>query len=216
MRRRAVLFDLDGTLLNTLEDLADSMNAVLRRLGLPAHEAAAYKYFVGDGIVNMARRALPADRRDEAVVTRLVEGMRRHYARHWADKTHPYDGVPELLGELTRRGLPTAVLSNKPDDSTRTMVARLLPGHRFRLVLGARPDVPIKPDPAAALEIAEALGVPPGGFVYLGDTGTDMRTATAAGMYPVGALWGFRTADELSQAGAETLIDRPAHLLKLL
>jgi len=216
MRHRAVLFDLDGTLLDTLEDLADSTNTALGSLGFAAHETAAYKYFVGGGIVDMARRALPASRRDEATVAKLVQAMRRCYAEHWADRTRPYDGIPELLDALAGRAVPMAVLSNKPDDSTKLMVQTLLPGRCFQAVLGARPNVPIKPDPAAARQIAELLTVPAEEFCYLGDSGTDMKTAAAAGMYGVGALWGFRTAAELTDSGAKALIAHPRELLALL
>jgi len=213
---RAVLLDLDGTLLDTLEDLADSMNAAVGRLGFPPHPVAAYRYFVGDGVVNMALRALPEDHRDEATVARCVEEMRRIYAEHWADKTRPYPGVPELLDALAERGVGTAVLSNKPDDSTRLCVAKLLPRWRFDAVLGVSEAVPPKPDPTGVRRIAAQLGVPPAEFLYLGDTNTDMQTATEAGMFAVGALWGFRTADELLASGAKVLIERPGDLLGLL
>jgi phosphoglycolate phosphatase len=216
MKFNAVLFDLDGTLLDTLEDLADSMNNVLNRFGFPGHAVEAYKYFVGDGMENLARRALPENHRDEATVARCVAAMREEYGTRWAEKTHPYQGIPELLDALTARGIKMAVLSNKPDDFTKVIVTRLLPHWRFELVVGARPSMPKKPDPAAAVELAERLGIPPRGFLYLGDTNTDMQTAGAAGMYPVGVLWGFRTADELTASGAKVLIEHPTDLLELL
>lgn len=213
----AVLFDLDGTLLNTLDDLADSMNAVLARHGLPQHGLAAYKYHVGDGVVNLVRRALPEERRaEEDLIARCVGEMRAEYAQRWRIKTHPYDGIAELLDALGARRVKTAVLSNKPDEMTRLTVRELLPRWRFDEVRGERPGTPRKPDPAAALDIAVQFGLPPAAFVYLGDTNTDMQTANAAGMYPLGALWGFRPAEELTESGARALIARPVDLLNYL
>lgn len=216
MNFRAVLFDLDGTLLDTIDDLADSMNRALERLGFPTHEVAAYKYYVGDGVEKLARRALPEGHRDEQTIARCIAGMRAEYGKRWAEKTRPYEGIAELLNALTARGVPMAIFSNKPDDLVKLMVPELLPHWKFQVVLGHRPGAEKKPHPAAALEIARTIGVPPAEFLYLGDTNTDMQTANAAGMYPVGALWGFRTADELAANGAKRLIEHPTDLLKLL
>ncbi len=211
-----MLFDLDGTLLDTLEDLADSMNAALRQLGFPPHPVAPYRYFVGDGVVNLVARALPEAHRDEATVAKAVALMRRIYGEHWADKTRPYPGVAELLDALVERGVKMAVLSNKPHDSTQLCVAKLLPRWRFDAVIGQSKAVPPKPDPTGVREIVARLGVPVEQFLYLGDTNTDMQTANAAGMFAVGALWGFRPAEELREAGARVLLERPADLLRLL
>ncbi|NUQ01042.1 MAG: HAD family hydrolase, partial [Armatimonadetes bacterium] len=197
MPYRAVLFDLDGTLLNTLADLADSMNTALRGLGHPPHPTDSYRYHVGDGMTNLALRVLPPDQRDAAEVARCVAAMRAEYALRWAAKTRPYDGVLELLDALAERGVARAVLSNKPDEFTQQVVAKLLGRERFDVVMGAQPGWPLKPDPAGALEVARRLGQPPGAVLYLGDTNTDMATAVAAGMHPVGARWGFRPAAEL-------------------
>jgi len=216
MSHRAVLFDLDGTLLDTLEDLADSTNAAVGRLGFPPHKLAAYKYFVGDGIVNLARRALPEAHRDEGTVARCVALIREIYADHWADKTRPYPGIPELLDALAERRVPMAVVSNKPHDFTKLCVARLLPRWRFEAVVGVSDSVPPKPDPKGALGVAAKLELWPAHILYVGDTNTDMKTAHAAGMYPVGVLWGFRPADELKASGAKVLIGKPAQLLDLL
>jgi len=216
MNCQAVLFDLDGTLLDTIDDLADATNEALGRHGFPGHDVAAYKYFVGNGATELMRRALPESHRDDATVAEAVAAMRDEYARCWADKTRPYQGVVPMLDALAQRGLRLAVLSNKPDDFTKLCVAKLLPGDRFELVVGAKPSAPLKPDPAAALGIAAELGVAPAEVAYLGDTGTDMQTACAAGMYPVGALWGFRTADELRDNGARVLIENPMGLLAAL
>jgi phosphoglycolate phosphatase len=213
---RAVLFDLDGTLLDTLRDIADAMNAVLARLRLPGHPPVDYRLFVGEGVTRLVERALPEERRDGELIRRAEAMLDEEYAHRWNATTRPYPGIPGLLDELAARGVPLAVLSNKPDDFTLLTVSRLLPAWRFHPVMGARPGVPRKPDPAAALEIAGILGIVPSDILYLGDSGVDMRTARAAGMHPVGALWGFRSAAELNEAGAAALVGSPAELLELL
>jgi phosphoglycolate phosphatase len=216
MAYAAVLFDLDGTLLDTLADLADSGNWALGQLGFAAHPTEAYKYFVGDGVENLVRRAVPAGKADTATVARGAALVREAYAQRWADKTRPYHGIPELLDALAARRVPMAVLSNKPDDFTHLCVERLLPRWPFAAIVGARASLARKPDPAGALHIAEQLGLAPAQVLYLGDTNTDMQTAVAAGMFPVGALWGFRAADELTANGAQRLIASPQELLGLL
>ena len=212
---RAVLFDIDGTLLDTLKDIATSANTVLARHGFPEHKLEDYKYFVGEGMEALAMRILPEDRLDEATVSNVVSEINGEYDLHWADTTHPYEGIPELLRKLTDRSLKLAVLSNKPDDSAKLNIYRLLPDWHFEAVLGVSSSRPRKPDPAGALEISRLLNIPSREFIYVGDTNTDMITAKTAGMYPVGVLWGFRTADELLAAGARSLISSPLDLLKL-
>ena len=217
MTYKAVLFDLDGTLLDTLDDLGDSMNAVLASRGYPTHPIRSFTGFVGDGVENLVRRALPPGAGlDEALVAEIVPLMRAQYAHRWKDKTRPYDGIPETLDALAARGLRLAVLSNKPHPATVEVVDHFFPPRRFEAVFGARPGVPIKPDAGAALDVARGLGIPPREFLYLGDTNTDMETANAAGMFAVGALWGFRTADELLQSGARVLVSHPRDLLTVL
>lgn len=218
MNRRfdAVLFDLDGTLLDTLEDLCDSMNAVLAARGHPTHPLEAYRYFVGDGIAKLVWRTLPEEARDEETVAEAVEEMRTAYRERWNVKSRPYEGVPELLATLRRAELRLVVLSNKPDAFTRLCVEELLDPREFEIVRGALDGVPCKPDPAGAIAIAEELGVAPERFLYLGDTNTDMKTARGAGMYPVGAAWGFRPVEELVESGAEVVIERPSDLVEVL
>ena len=205
MKFKAVIFDLDGTLLNTLEDLTDSMNCVLKRNRLPEHNLAAYRYFVGDGIEMLVRRALPFEVASETDFQRFVREMKSEYASRWLLKTRPYPGVPEMLAAFAAAGIAMAVLSNKPDDASNEIVKSLLPNIDFRIVLGATPERPKKPDPSAALEIASRLGISPEDFLFMGDTSIDMQTACAAGMFPVGALWGFRPAEELIASGAKVL-----------
>ncbi len=214
---RAIILDLDGTLLDTLEDLADSMNGTLSHFGFPLHALEKYKYFVGNGMENLVKRSLPGSaKNDPQVVSRCLEMMRQSYERNWNVKSRPYPGIPELLDELSARGLNMAVLSNKPHDFTLKIIEKLLPAWRFDPIMGERPPSPRKPDPSSALEIANRLGVEPAGFLFLGDTATDMKTANAAGMFAVGALWGFRSAEELIASGAGKLIAKPAELLELL
>ena len=216
MKYKGVLFDLDGTLLDTIADIAASVNIALGRLGFPQHQTQAYRYFVGNGREMMAVRALPEGHRDAATVEALLCYIEEEYASHWGDATNPYAGVPELLDALTSRGISMAVLSNKPHGFTELMISKLLPRWRFEPVVGAMPSVPIKPDPAAALQIVQRLNMQPSDLLYVGDSGVDMMTAVSAGMYAVGALWGFRTADELLSSGAQTLINTPTDLLSLL
>jgi len=210
---RAVIFDLDGTLLDTLEDLAESMNAVLAENRLPMHPASAYKHFVGDGIEMLVRRALPFEVADENELGRFVKAMKEEYACRWAIKTRPYPGIPEMLEAFAAAGFEMAVLSNKPDDASRHIIDAFLPHVPFRYVVGAIPERPKKPDPKAALEIAERLHIPPARFLFMGDSSIDMRTARAAGMFPLGALWGFRGAEELIAAGAQLLVTEPISLI---
>ncbi|MGD0783605.1 MAG: HAD family hydrolase [Candidatus Aminicenantales bacterium] len=214
MSVRAAIFDLDGTLLDTIEDLTDSMNAALAGLGFPARTIAECKSLVGDGLATFVRRALPKAERDNLEsVRRLHEAMRAEYRLRSTVKTRPYPGISEMLGALAARGIPLAVLSNKPHPATLSVIAHYFPGTAFRAVLGARENVPIKPDPSGALEIAALLELPAGEILYVGDTNTDMQTAAAAGMFGIGALWGFRTAAELRAAGARALAARPEDLL---
>jgi len=216
MKFKAVLFDLDGTLLDTIADLSDSMNIVLNQLGFPGHDAETCKKFVGDGVEMFAFRALPENERNDNTVAKCAALLREEYGTRWAEKTRPYEGIPELLDEMTRANLMMAILSNKPDDFTKATVAELLAEWHFYPVIGAMPEVPKKPDPNLALHIAQELTVHPEQFLYLGDTGTDMKTAQAAGMFPVGALWGFRTAEELITSGAQALVEHPREVLELL
>jgi len=217
MHYTAILFDLDGTLLDTLDDLGDSVNAVLARLGYPTHEMYKYRYYVGDGVANLVRRALPsALGGDEKTVEAVTPLVRAEYGKRWKDKTHVYPGIPELLAELSSRGIKLAVLSNKPHPATLEVVGLFLSSWQFDVVLGARDGVPIKPDPGAAREVCTLLRMSPESVLYLGDTNTDMQTAIGAGMYPVGALWGFRTADELHASGARALVAHPREVLDLI
>ena len=211
-----MLFDLDGTLLDTLEDITSSVSRVLEQNGFPAHNMDTYRKFVGDGALKLVIRALPEDKRDDTIVRQCYDAFLEDYSRNWNVKTRPYDGIPELLDKLTTRGLKMAVLSNKPHNHTIKCMEGFLSDWNFDVVFGQRDNIPKKPDPAGALEIAEHLNISPSDFLYLGDTETDLKTSFAAGMFPVGVLWGFRTAEELQKNGAKVLIKRPLEVLELL
>lgn len=216
MNFHAILFDLDGTLLDTLADIAESANQVLAAHGYPTHPIGAYRSFIGDGLVRLFGRVLPADRRGEEVVAECAASFQERYAENWNVRTRRYEGVAELLDAATTRGLKMAVLSNKPHAFTRRCVDAYFSAWRFEAVLGQRDGVPRKPDPAGAREIVERLDVGAEHFLYLGDTPTDMRTALSAGMHPVGVSWGFRPVEELRAAGAAQIITRPVELMDLV
>ncbi|MFH1217494.1 MAG: HAD family hydrolase [Pseudomonadota bacterium] len=213
---KAIIFDLDGTLLDTLDDLADCMNRVLIRNQFPTHPVARYRYFVGDGIEKLISRTLPQDTQDKDLITKLVKEMMEEYGNHWQDRTRPYDGIEDMLSSLTERGLSLNILSNKPDAMTRLVVATFFPSHQFDYVAGAREDIPKKPDPAGAIAIAAKLRLTGKEILYLGDTATDMKTAVNAGMNALGALWGFRTAEELKANGACALLAEPGEILHFI
>ncbi len=216
MRFRATLFDLDGTLLDTLDDIATAANQVLATRGFPTHSHPHYRMLIGEGVVKLMRRALPEMHRDEATVHACVAAYVQEYERCWNVQTKPYAGVPEMLDALVIRGLKLAVLSNKPDQFTQRCVDELLAKWAFDVVLGASDKFPRKPDPASAIEIARRLGVLPAECLYVGDSGIDMQTARAAGMCAVGALWGFRDQEELLKDGARLLINKPSEVLEYL
>jgi phosphoglycolate phosphatase len=206
---------LDGTLLDTLRDLADAGNAALRELGFPAYSAEAYRYFIGKGIEGLVRQILPQDNPDQQTVNECLKLVKQYYSQFWKRNSKPYPGIAELLMGLEKRGIVKVVFSNKPDEFTGVMIRALLPEWKFEIMRGGLPGVPLKPDPTAALQIAAEVRIRPEKFVYVGDSATDMQTANAAGMYAVGALWGFRDAKELLGGGAKMLVKEPREILNL-
>ena len=212
---RAVLFDLDGTLLNTIDGIALAMNTVLEKHNFPLHSVEEYKKLVGKGVPNLVKKSCPSQTSVETLSQCLKE-METEYERSWQQRTFPYDGVLEMIEALHEKKIILSILSNKPDELTRTNVMALLPFKLFSDVRGAVPDVPVKPAPDGALDISRQVGIAPENWLYLGDTDTDMQTARAAGMYPVGAAWGFRDIKELMENGAETVIKRPTELVALI
>ena len=213
---KAVVFDLDGTLLDTLEDLADSSNRVLAANQYPIHPVDSYRYFVGDGLLTLIERILPDNARIPEIINQVALDFKDDYSQNWNVKSRMYDDIDIMLNGLHQAGLSLSVLSNKPHEFTCICVQQMLSEWSFDPVLGAREGVAKKPDPVGAIEIARQLQLDPAEILYLGDTATDMKTAINAGMYPVGALWGFRTADELLESGAAKVISEPQELLELI
>ena len=199
-RPGGVIFDLDGTLADSLADIAGAMNRTLQAHGFPLHPVSAYRTFVGEGVRKLAERALPPG--TEAVRDTFIARYQADYDAHLLDQTRLFPGIPGVLDGLRAAGVPVAVLSNKPDPSTRRLVEALCSRWEFRAVSGERSGVPRKPDPASALALADELRVPPERVVLVGDTLVDVLTARAASMRPVGVLWGFRPAEVLA-SGAE-------------
>jgi phosphoglycolate phosphatase len=209
-RPKAIVFDLDGTLVDSLDDITDAMNAVLHDAGLPEHDRDAYRWFIGEGARHLVRAALPE--RERAHTDDFLARFRARYRERLSQKTRPYEGIPELLATLASRGVPMAVLSNKPHEATLRVVAHFFPEAMFREVLGARRGHAKKPDPSSAFELARVLELRPSEIAFAGDSGVDVHTAVAAGMLPVGVLWGFRARDELERAGARVLAARPVEI----
>ncbi len=212
----AVLFDLDGTLLDTLRDIGQACNRVLVDRGYPPHPIEAYRYFVGDGARVLLSRALAEGHRDEATIDACLADYLAAYAGGWNVHTQPYAGISDMLDALIERGLKLAVLSNKPHPFTVQCVETFLARWTFHAVRGQTDAFPRKPDPGSALDIARQLGTTPGRVCYVGDTRTDMQTATRAGMVAVGVLWGFRERAELEENGARRIIAHPRELLSLV
>lgn len=213
---RAVIFDLDGTLANTIDDIAVSINASLSKRGFPTHDIPTIKRMVGNGFRSLVVAALPQEKQEEALIEEIRLEATAYYAAHPLDRTLPYPGIAEMLAGLSGLGIPRAVLSNKPDELTQAVVNGLFPEAGFSIVRGELPPFPRKPEPASVLDIAKLLGAPPDGILYVGDTNVDMRTAHNAGMRPIGAAWGFRSIQELVESGAEVVISHPSELLFLL
>ena len=216
MKFKAVLFDLDGTLIDTLDDIGDAVNRVLLNKGFTKHAISTYRQFVGEGSKTLITRALPEEHRNDNLINACLKEFIEDYSRNFDVKTRPYDGIPEMLDVLKVQGLKLAVLSNKLDSLTKKCVSIILSKWNFDVVLGQRDSVPLKPDPQGAFEVAEKLAIPPANFLYLGDTAVDIKTAVSAGMFPVGVLWGFRTLKELKENGARAIVDEPLKVLDIL
>lgn len=216
MTIQAVIFDLDGTLLDTLADLADAVNRVLAANGYPQHPDNDYRWFVGDGSAMLITRALPPDCRDAENVHACLERFVADYNQHWHRKTAPYPGIMELLERLQKRGLKLAVVTNKPHRFAEKMIAHYFPKTSFAPIFGQREDLPKKPDPTQALAAARQMKAAPQDCLFVGDSAVDIETARRAGMRAIGAGWGFRTKSELIDAGADHIIDHPMEVLPLL
>lgn len=212
---KLVIFDLDGTLLDTIGDLAESTNYALTECGFPVHETTAYNYFVGNGITKLFERALPQNERTTENITRMRHFFLEHYTRNNTSLTVPYPGIPELLENLRDKGIILAVASNKYQSGTEKLVHNYFRNIPFTAVLGQREGIPVKPDPTIVREILAVAGATPQETLYVGDSGVDMQTATAAGVPSVGVAWGFRTREELEKNGAWYIANFPYEILTL-
>ena len=213
---RLIVFDLDGTLLNSLEDLADSANWVLEQHGFPTHPVDAYRYFVGDGVRKLIERILPQEECTEARIEQCRQEFVAYYKVHMEDKTSVYEGITELLVELKNRGLKIAVATNKVHIAVKPLMEKYFPKIRFDSMIGQREGVPVKPAPQIMFDILRETGCEPSEALHVGDTATDMQLAHNAGVTPVGVLWGYRPLEELQEAGAKFIIEKPEELLGLV
>ncbi|MBR5472937.1 MAG: HAD family hydrolase [Clostridia bacterium] len=212
---KAVLFDLDGTLVNSLFDLADGVNYAIASKGYPTHDTEKFKYFVGDGIPKMIERALPPEHRTAKEINQVKNLFLSYYAIHYADKTCAYTGIPELVNDLKSNGFKIAVVTNKAQDMADKVVNSVY-GNIFDLVIGMRDGILPKPDPTLALMTMKHLNVKPTECIFVGDSGMDVATAVNSGAVPVGVLWGFRKQDELLKNGAKYIISKPQELLDII
>ncbi len=217
MHKRLVIFDLDGTLLDTIGDIAEAVNHALQLVGFPTHEREAYRFMVGSGIMKLFERALPLEERTEENIARIREHFLPYYEAHKADLTAPYEGIMELLSELNERGVALAVASNKYHQATKQLVGHYFPTTPFCAVLGHREGMAVKPSPEIVWEIMRTAGVERTEEVlYVGDSDVDMLTAHNAGVDAVGVSWGFRPKEELAAHRPRAIIDTPSEILKLL
>lgn len=212
--KHAVIFDLDGTLLNTLGDLRAATNHALEVRGLPPHSMEEIRQFIGNGIRLLICRAMP-EGTPEAEIDAALDDFKAYYAAHIHDRTVPYDGIPQLLTALRKRGIQVAVLSNKIDSASQQLIDYFFPG-KTDVVFGEHVGVPRKPDPTSCRMVMQQLGVQPEQVLYVGDSGTDMQTAKNAGLYAVGVTWGFRSKEVLLKYGADVLVHRPEQILQIL
>lgn len=207
-----VIFDLDGTLLNTIDDLAASTNYALRQYGYPEHDPAAYRHFVGNGIAKLIERALPEEARQESRIRQVEEKFLAYYQQHKTELSRPYPGIPELLHQLHQQHILLAVASNKYQQGTFELISHFFGNTLFSVVLGQRKGIPVKPDPAIVEEILTRTNIKKDNTIYIGDSGVDMQTANRSGVTSIGVTWGFRSRQELQENGATLLADTPEEI----
>jgi phosphoglycolate phosphatase len=215
MKFKGVIFDLDGTLVNSLEDIADAMNSVLQDLDYPTHSYDDYQYFIGSGLRNLVSKALPATHNNENQIERCYDLMVEVYRNNCTNQTKPYNGIVELLNHLISCNVKLSVFSNKADALTKEITAFLFPGY-FSPIVGLSTESLKKPNPFKALEISKSLGLQPQEIIFVGDSGIDMQTATNANMLAVGVLWGYRPKEELIANGAQHILSHPLDLIPIL
>ena len=213
---RLIVFDLDGTLINSLEDLADSANYILTQHGFPTHPVDAYRYFVGDGVRKLIERILPPEERNDIQIEQCRQEFVEYYKIHMEDKTAVYDGITDLLKALKERGLKIAVATNKVHIAVKPLMEKYFPEVQFDSMIGQREGVPVKPNPQIMFDILKETGCEPSETLHIGDTATDMQLAHNAGVTPVGVLWGYRPIEELQKAGARYIIEHPLELLEIV
>ena len=212
---KAVLFDLDGTLADSLLDLSIATNYAMGKFGFPPRKTENFKYYAGDGMPKMINRALPENNNSDKLVADIMPVFLKYYGEHYCDNTNAYEGVIELIDSLKSKELLLAVVTNKDEAMAKKVVIKLY-GNRFDLILGKRDGIPLKPDPTAALMAMDALGVAPQECVFMGDSRMDVMTGANSGAYPVGVLWGFRKREELIEGGAKSIIEKPQELLAII
>jgi phosphoglycolate phosphatase len=213
-KHKAIIFDLDGTLINSIPDIADSMNEVLLKYGYQQYNYDQYKYFVGNGIRKLVERCVPPEHSTPKNIDDIFRTMIEVYGNNCLTKTRVYDGIFDLLDSLHTKRVKMAILSNKTDNITQKIYESLFHDRHFDITLGATNKFPKKPNPQSARYIAASLSVSPDEVFYLGDTSIDMETACAAGFFPAGASWGFRPAEELISFGAKYIANTPADCLR--
>lgn len=211
---KLVIFDLDGTLLNTIDDLAMSTNHALRLFGYPEHSLAEYRFFVGNGITTLIERALPEEARQKNLIYQLRKAFIAYYQLLKTDLTQPYPGIPELLTHLNDQGITLAVASNKYHQGTIELIRHFFGEKLFSVVLGQRENIPVKPDPAIVYEILSQTDTSPAETLYVGDSGVDMQTARNSHLTSIGVSWGFRSRKELKENGADYIVDSPEEILE--
>ncbi len=212
---KVVIFDLDGTLLNTLDDLANACNYALNKFSFPTHNVEEYKKFIGNGIYKLVERAVPNNKKDKETVEKVLETFSDYYNEHMIDMTKPYDGIVDILDELRAKGIKLAVVSNKKHEFTIEIVKKYF-GDRFDIVFGHRENYKEKPDPTSVLEVIEKLNILKSECIYIGDSNVDILTAKNAGVKSVGVSWGFRGREELANEGANYLADNNIELLNII
>ena len=212
---KGVIFDLDGTLLDTLQDLSDSVNYVLAAYGYPQHSYAEYKMRIGRGFRNLLEVSFPEEHRGNKEISIALEMFLGKYDKNYMNRTVPYDGIPEMLDLLWEKGVKIGVNSNKRTDYTNNLIHKFFPQIKFTGVFGEREGIPKKPRPKAALEIVKMMGLHTEETIYVGDSGTDIQTGKNAGMATAGVLWGFRGLAELRDNGADYIIRAPQEIIDL-
>lgn len=215
MRFKGIIFDLDGTLVNSLEDISDAMNTVLTGLNYPTHTYDTYQYFIGSGLRNLVSKALPASNNSDEQIEICFDCMINEYREVCTIKTKPYEGVVTLLDDLVSRNIKLAVFSNKADELTKKIASEIFPEH-FETAIGLSTEELKKPNPFEALEISKSWNLKPEEILFVGDSDIDMQTAINANMFGVGVSWGYRTEEELIGSGAKVVINKPSELIEIL